>query len=235
MKKIITQHTLWALLFGGCFALITYQVMHQTGIYDLNTLIYNTLQSFRFPAALSWVTILTLLAEKRVILFPFATLLLWLLIDRRWITALHWAAIYPVIPLKSYVKHHVQLLRPGWHTASTSAYSFPSGHIVYLTVILSFFAYLIAQSVACKHRCKIYLATLLMILAIMISRVYLEAHWISDVLGGFCLGATYLSLLLLSYRLCLKKLTPQSRPTNSNAPQRFVLCTHPWLYHRFCP
>jgi undecaprenyl-diphosphatase len=78
--------------------------------------------------------------------------------------------------------------------------SFPSGHAVNLTAIFGFLIYLTLALVP-DHRWRWLLVTLLAlpILTIGVARVHAGAHWPSDVLGGYMLGAIWLALTIHLY------------------------------------
>lgn len=79
--------------------------------------------------------------------------------------------------------------------------SFPSGHTMTYTVVFGFLIYLLAKKSKNKL-VKYSLATLLIIPIVTIgfSRVYLGAHWMSDVLGGYLLGSFWLYFTILYYQ-----------------------------------
>jgi membrane-associated phospholipid phosphatase len=75
--------------------------------------------------------------------------------------------------------------------------SFPSGHAYQSFVLFGFLIYLAAILISktwLRRSVQAFLAFL--ILAIGVSRVYLGAHWPSDVLGAYLLGGSFLALLL---------------------------------------
>ena len=79
--------------------------------------------------------------------------------------------------------------------------SFPSGHVVFYTV---FFGLLIAimfrrHQIALWLRIVVILISLFFIAAISFSRIYLGAHWASDVAGGYLLGLACLISLVYFY------------------------------------
>ncbi|TAA73360.1 phosphatase PAP2 family protein [Planococcus salinarum] len=78
-------------------------------------------------------------------------------------------------------------------------FSFPSGHSMGSLVFYGFLAYLIARS-SQKRAVKYLSLTVLGLLIILIgtSRIYLGAHFPSDVLAGFIAGTVWLLLCLLA-------------------------------------
>ncbi len=79
--------------------------------------------------------------------------------------------------------------------------SYPSGHVVFFTV---FFGFLITAMYFTKkipHLLRIFITTIsgALIILISLSRIYLGAHWLTDVIAGYLLGVLLLSILLYFY------------------------------------
>lgn len=89
----------------------------------------------------------------------------------------------------------------------SQTYSFPSITAFFSVVLLGVIIYLI------RHPPRPVLivalgASLLSILAIGLSRVYVGEHWATDVVGGWLFGAAWLLVLVAAHRRWLSRRTP---------------------------
>lgn len=78
--------------------------------------------------------------------------------------------------------------------------SFPSGHTVFFVVFFGFLlylAYVLRLRPGLRHTLFVVLGA--MIALIGVSRMYLGAHWLSDVVGGYLLGSIWLVLMTKAY------------------------------------
>jgi undecaprenyl-diphosphatase len=79
-------------------------------------------------------------------------------------------------------------------------YSFPSGHALLSIVFygsLGFFLVHVSHTQA--HKVLVIIFTALLIFLIGFSRVFLDVHWASDVLGGWLLGGALLSIIIVIF------------------------------------
>jgi len=84
-------------------------------------------------------------------------------------------------------------------------YSFPSGHVLFFVVFFGFVGYM-AWLHFSGRSCMIVIAICsALILLIAPSRVYLGAHWASDVIGSYVIGVLWLIILVLAYQLFLHR------------------------------
>src|SRR5262247_2689767 len=85
--------------------------------------------------------------------------------------------------------------------AHSATRSFPSGHVTSYMALYGFLFYLV-HTLMRPSPLRSALLTLLgaLIGLVGLSRVYLGAHWASDVFGGYCLGFFWLTLTIYFYR-----------------------------------
>ncbi len=85
-------------------------------------------------------------------------------------------------------------------------YSFPSGHVIHYTTLFGFAccALLIARRRSSARGLTLALLALIIVL-VGPSRVYLGEHWPTDVLGGYLLGALWITGTIKVRRILLRR------------------------------
>ena len=84
--------------------------------------------------------------------------------------------------------------------------SFPSSHTLTYTLIFGFLLYIaITRLKPSPIRYVLIALSTFLITSIGISRIYLGAHWASDVVGGYLFGALALNLTINSYKAHAKR------------------------------
>ncbi len=83
---------------------------------------------------------------------------------------------------------------------SIDQYSYPSGHVLFFVVFFGFFAYLAWIHFTGWMRMIAITICAMLIILIGPSRVFLGAHWASDVVGSYLIGSIWLLVLILTYQ-----------------------------------
>ena len=98
--------------------------------------------------------------------------------------------------------HHARPQNALQHLAS---YSFPSGHAAMSFILFSLVIYCFKNNI--QHnilKSLLIISSSMLIRLIGFSRIYLNVHWLSDVLGGFMLGISIISGVILCLNLFQK-------------------------------
>lgn len=122
----------------------------------------------------------------------------WLVWSRRWYWLLQLGLCVPGSVLLNVILKHIfhrprpEFLHPLGHL---STYSFPSGHTTVSTALYGILAVFAVQLVAkWKWRTFVLVVALFVIVLVGFSRMYLGAHYLSDVLAAFAEGIAWLSI-----------------------------------------
>ncbi len=103
---------------------------------------------------------------------------------------------------------------PGGHTVTS--YSFPSGHAMESVIMYGMLAYFAVLPVQSRGaRVAIVLGGILLVVLIGFSRMYLGAHYFSDIVGGYAAGGVLLSAFIITTEKIRRRNTgkPTSLPS----------------------
>jgi len=183
----------------GLSALILTAALTQHGL-GIDQALLQATQSLRTPWADQLMIHLTRLADAPVMATLALGLLAFLLWQRQWHTAGYWLAAVGFGFLASLIlKYSLQLPRPDIGLSGLGPYGFPSGHTLRATVIFGFLSVVIARAITPLHRWLPYGLAALLVLLVALSRLYLGAHWFSDVMASLSLGLAWVTLLGIAY------------------------------------
>lgn len=160
--------------------------------------VHELMLALRNPLADYPMAALATLGDAEVLAPASLLVLLYLLWRKRWMAASHWmAALAFGLALTAWLGVSVDFPRP---PAVGSGFSFPSITITMATIAFGFFAVLIARELPGRRRIWPYLVSGLVAALIGFARLYLGAHWLSDVIGGMLFGIFWLLVLGIAYR-----------------------------------
>ncbi len=84
--------------------------------------------------------------------------------------------------------------------------SFPSGHTIYTSILIGLIIYFLPQVVKNKTWCLVLRIIAGLVIVLMgFSRLYLQLHWLSDVLSSLVIGILVIVPAIISYKYLLKR------------------------------
>jgi undecaprenyl-diphosphatase len=104
------------------------------------------------------------------------------------------AATEAIILLLKLLLHRA---RPTNALISASDFAFPSGHTTFAVVFFGLIAYLLFDKMKTNYWTWLVAAFSFLVLLIGFTRIYLNVHWLSDVLGGLFLGGFLLTAAIV--------------------------------------
>lgn len=168
------------------------------GPLALDQAVHGLMWSLRNPLADRLMAGLASLGDTPVLGTAAAVTLVYLLWRRRWMAAAHWiAAIVFGLVLTALLETAIEMPRP---PTAPAGFGFPSVAVTMATVVFGFFAVLISRELPGRKRVWPYLVAGVATTLIGFARLYLGAHWLSDVIGGTLFGILWLLALGLAYR-----------------------------------
>ena len=164
-----------------------------TGVIDYN--IYNILSTNEIEFLTIFFNLITSLASSKAIIIITLILIFTLNTNHQRLFVIINTLISAGIIVLS--KNIFLRERPLIGSEILSSYSFPSGHSLIATTYYGFLIYLLRKS-KCKEELKVIGTTFLttLIILICLSRLILNVHYLTDIIGGVILGLIILSILI---------------------------------------
>ena len=158
---------------------------------------------FPMPLLAALIFITSLANPTNAVIFILIALLVLLLIRERFIAALFFTGLVLGIDVVFAGKDFFNRPRPSQliYSFTRLGASYPSGHAFIGIVFYGFIGYVLWHHL--RHplsRWLVAFITIMLIAAIGFSRVALDFHWLTDIIGGWLLGGAVLTILIVSYR-----------------------------------
>lgn len=162
---------------------------------------YAWLQTLRSTGLDRFMVFITQLGDAVVVLAMAVAVGVWLIAQRAWRALIYWVlAVGGGSLINTTLKMTMQRSRPTeLHYSGADAFSFPSGHSTTNALLYGFLIILIAREIPFLRRIPLVVGAVIFVGLIAFSRLYLGAHWLSDVAGGLAFGSAWLALLGIFY------------------------------------
>jgi len=209
----------WRLIAVGVSVLLVISVLKlgadvvgQRPVVRIDAALASQLQGLRAP----WLDSVMMMAsalgdggQRTAVTVLAALYLLW---RRRWRWALALAlAMIGSALITPAFKTLFHVARPSALYSGAEAYSFPSGHATSAAVLYLTLAWMASRALAPRWRPLAWLLAAIAILVTAVSRVYVGAHWPSDVVAGMALGGA-LASLAIAFAAGARPATPDTQP-----------------------
>ena len=172
-------------------AVLGLAIAHGAGIVHLDVVANRAIHSHAAQPLTGWVFLVTTLGATPVLIAVTLAAAIGLAARGRWRAGLAIVLAYAVTDATvAIVKLIVSRPRPAEHLTEPSGFSFPSGHSAMSVAVYGCLAFALARG--CRRggaRAAFVLAGVAVVALIGLSRIYLGAHYPSDVLAGWITGA----------------------------------------------
>jgi membrane-associated phospholipid phosphatase len=213
-SAIVVAGFVCVVVFLYAFAWLADQVLEQeTQALDLAALAF--LRQFSSPELTLAAQAVSLLGAEAIWGIA-AVLLAWFIWRHRWTTAVTLALVAGGAQiLNDFLKALFQRARPEPVVSFIAAqgFSFPSGHAMVSAAFYLYLAYLTWRFVHGWWRGVLIVGLLLLVLLIGLSRLYLEVHYLSDVIAGYLAGFLWTDAVILANQALTAR--SRSRPLPS--------------------
>jgi membrane protein DedA with SNARE-associated domain len=190
-----------AIALGAAFVSLAQDVFMREQVTRMDAAVSTLVQGWRTPRLDAVMIAITSLGDGVVIIAVLVATAAWLVAHRRRKLAAGLVVTMALAALAVPVlKGALVVPRPIDLYTGADAFSFPSGHATSAAALYASLAWLATHNAALRWKIVGFALSGLLIAAIAASRVYLAAHWPSDVLAGLALGSTLAALYALVFR-----------------------------------
>ena len=201
----LTIGTIITLFFIYLFFGILRDYIGQEKLVQFDLRVLNLFSTFRYAKLNHQALFVTYLAKGEIITVGVIVISLILVLIKNWrfLNAL----IISILGGELFVwiiKNIIDRPRPPLVNAlvNETTYSFPSGHTFVSIAFYGLLVYFVIQSERNKFLKVIsFIGGIILIMSVGLSRIYLGAHWPSDVLASFVSGAAWLSIIITSLKI----------------------------------
>ncbi|HEC96826.1 MAG TPA: phosphatase PAP2 family protein [Nitrospirae bacterium] len=194
-------------IFGG----ITEDILTGDPFVVVDTWVLTHVLYFRSPGVSRFMVLFTQLGGIAAVMIGSFIVGTYLLLKRRfdylltYITAIIGGGFLVIV-----LKKAIHRIRPISETSliSIGGWSFPSGHAMMSVILYGMITYFIVRDMR-SWKLRVFLVTAagFVVFVIGLSRIYLQVHYLSDVLAGYAGGMFWLSICITGLELYRKKVS----------------------------
>ena len=160
--------------------------------------INHLVQGLRSEPVDAFMVLVTAMGDSISLIAASTALIGVLLFQRAWRSALSAIGVIATtgifVPVIKFILHKP---RPIEIYSGAEAFSFPSGHTTMTAVVFGIFAVLVSRGMAARGKVAVFSLMAMWVSLVGASRIYLSAHWPSDVIGGMLFGTVLTAIFAL--------------------------------------
>ena len=164
----------------------------------IDTTINTYIQSIQTPSLIYFSKIVAIILDPIILILISLILSVYLYIKKFKRESIFLASTILVSGiLIKLLKEIFQRVRPPNGLMNDIGFSFPSGTVIISFVFFGLISYFFMNT---KYKIATIITTTFIILLIGFTRIYIGAHWLTDVLGGFVIGGIILATSIYFYK-----------------------------------
>lgn len=198
-----------AVAFIGAIAFLNlgFRMLSGDSVSNIDLSVASLMRETRNAPADEIMTVITMMGDTLVMVALSLAILGWLIWHKAYRAA--YAAGIVIVSAKLFelaLKAGIQRARPSELTyAGVELFSFPSGHATMAAVTFGILAVLVSHSMGRWGRALVYATCAVVVVMIAYSRVYLGAHWLSDVVAGLLFG----TVMMAAFGVAIEAIPPR--------------------------
>jgi membrane-associated phospholipid phosphatase len=216
--KLARHRDDWLLLLLAAACVVMAYVFVQVGsdvlegeLTGLDRAVRDFVIAHRSPGAITFFGVVSWLGAKSV-LVVLSIVVAWRLSGHKGVIVLVALCALASAEFVDLLKAGFGVARPPYGLVARRSFSFPSGHVSGTSAMATLLCY-----VAVRQRVAVWpviTGSVLVVVLVAISRVYLDVHWTSDVLGGVLIGVMLGLAFCAVYELMRRRQVGPTAPTD---------------------
>ncbi|ANB75430.1 phosphoesterase [Paraburkholderia phytofirmans OLGA172] len=192
--------SLLVLAAGALFFGVLEDVISGDPLVNVDLSVYHFLQSVRTPWSDTVLAGLATLGSVFTLTALVVTVVVWMLLERRWRTIGYWLGAVVFSQLLIFALQFAMRRAPPNEFIS-DAYVFPSNHVAATVIVYGFLAFLLARRVGMLEGLFVATASTVVVIVVALSGLYFGRYWVSDAIGGAALAYIWVAIVSLTAML----------------------------------
>jgi membrane protein DedA with SNARE-associated domain/membrane-associated phospholipid phosphatase len=196
----IVVTSLIVLTAGALFFGVLEDVISGDPLVSVDLSVYHFLQSVRTPWSDTVLAGLATLGSVFTLTALVVTVVVWMLLERRWRTIGYWLAAVVFSQLLIFALQFAMHRAPPNELLS-NAYVFPSNHVAATVIVYGFLAFLLARRVGMLEGLLVATVSTVVVIVVALAGLYFGRYWVSDAIGGAALAYIWVAIVSLTAML----------------------------------